>query len=202
MQLVTRVSLISLAVSAVAATQAITFTNIIITAPPLSNGASSLVIANAIKIFTPNAVVGDPTDPMRAGTLNIQYDAHTGAGPIANAVGANTAVAVLGTGTVVFNELVFELDGLGNEIGGPIGSLSHTFNTSTSNFHAAFIPLSRNVANLRVKKSFTLLAPNSNDLDLAAVTIINQNVQVVPEPASLTALGLGAVALIRRRRAR
>lgn len=197
-----RFAVAALTLVAAAATQAITFTNITVTSPPLSNGSSWTVLANSIKVFVPNAIVGDPTHPLRAGTLNIQYDVDCGRGQTATAVGANTAVVTLGSGAIIMNELVFNLDSGGNEIGGAIGSYTHLFNSSTANNDSASILLDGGGRYIRVKKSFTLVAPDTQDLDLAAIAIINQNVQCVPEPASMAALGLGAVALIRRRRAR
>ena len=197
-----RFAIVALTLVAAAAANAVTFSNITVQSPPLSNGASWSLLGNAIKVFVPNAIVGDPTHPMRSGTLNIQYDADCGAGQNATTVGANTAVVTLGPGMVVMNELVFNLDSAGNEIGGAIGSYTHTFSSTTSSNDSATISLTGGGRYLRVKKSFTLIAPDTNELDLAAIAIINQNVQCVPEPASMAALGLGAVALIRRRRAR
>lgn len=180
-----------------ASANAITFSNVIITSTPLSDGSSYAANGNAISFNLPNAIVGDGVG-VRAGTLNIQYDVDAGA--LANGVGANVGVVALGTGAIAFRESVIELDNLGNEIGGIIGSASFNFNASTPMYYSTTIALTQAVRYLRVKKSFTLVAPDSQAFDLAAVAIVNQNVQVVPEPGTIAALSLGAAALLRRRR--
>jgi hypothetical protein len=94
-----------LAVSA----QAITFTNVIIQSPPLSTGSSWSAIGNSISFFTPNAIVGDVVDPLRSGTLNIQYDAtNFGNNVFAVGVTVNLAAVSLGSGMIQFGELIFE----------------------------------------------------------------------------------------------
>jgi hypothetical protein len=185
-----------------AGAHAITFSNVIIASPPLSNNSSWVASGNAISFFTPNAIVGDPTDPLRAGTLNIQYDATDFGGPGFFAVDAtvNLGQILQGSGTIFFLEQVFELDANGNEIGGPIGTISAMFDANSGPFWSETIVFSRSVTNLRAKKSFTLSAPDSGAFDIAAVAQINQSIHVVPEPATMAALGLGAVALMRRRR--
>lgn len=201
-----RSGLIIVLVSGAVASQAVTFSNVIIQAPPLSSGSSFTTLGNSISLFAPNAIVGDG-QVLRQGTLFMQYDA-TNIGPamIANQVGINLAGVCLGSGTIYFTEMIIELDSAGNEVSGNIGSITHVFNSSSSAIWSDTINFSRPVLNFRAKKSFTLVAPDTNPgtavNDLAAVATVNQNIQVVPEPATMTALGLGALALIRRRRAR
>lgn len=184
------------------AAQAITFSNIQIQSPPLSTGSSSSVLGNAISFFTPNAIVGDPVDPLRAGNLQIQYDAFMG-GNEANAVGVNVnlGAVALGSGTIVFTEQIIELDSNGNEINGVIGFAQHIFTANDSPFWSSLIELDHSVRAFRAKKSFVMSAPDTNAFDVAAVATVNQNV-VVPEPATLAGLGLGALALGRRLRKR
>lgn len=194
--------MVSFVVAGAVSAQAVTFSNVIIQSPPLSNGSSSLPSGNAISFFLPNAIVGDVTDPLRAGTLNIQYDA-TNFGPMmtANTATVNLGTAILGSGVVVFLESIFELDAFGNEVGGgPIGTATHIFDVNNNMVWSTTINFSRPVSSFRAKKSFTLMAPNTNVTDLAAVGTVNQAVHLVPEPATLGALGLGAVALFARRR--
>jgi len=193
--------LASLFTVAAAAAHAVTFTNVIITSPPLSNGSSFSTIGNSISFFTPNAIVGDPVDPLRAGTLNIQYDATSLAPAYANIVGVNLGAALLGSGMILFQEQIFELDINGNEVsGGPIGIINHTFTANSNPNWSGTIEFSRQVERFRAKKAFTLIATATEAVDLAAIQIINQNVQTVPEPATMAALGIGAAALLRRRR--
>jgi hypothetical protein len=188
-----------LAVSA----QAITFTNVIIQSPPLSTGSSWSAIGNSISFFTPNAIVGDVVDPLRSGTLNIQYDAtNFGNNVFAVGVTVNLAAVSLGSGMIQFGELIFELDSNGNEVGGPIGTISHTFDANSGTFWSGNIVLSRPVAAFRAKKFFVMTAPDTQTVDLAALAVVNQSVQVIPEPATLGALGIGAAALLALRRRR
>lgn len=183
---------------------AVTFSNVTIVSPPFSVGSGYSVLGNSISFFTPNAIAGDPVDPLRSGTLNIQYDVDSGTPMVADVVGVNLGTALLGSGQVIFNEFIFEIDcNTGSEIGGPIGMDSHTFDATSSMFYSNSIMLSRQVTCIRVKKSFTLLAPDTVDLDLAALAIVNQRIDTTtPEPASILAvgLGLGSMIVIRRRK--
>lgn len=196
-----RFKLISLALlSAVAGSAtAITFSAVDIQAPPLSVDSSFSTNGNSISFFLPNAIVGDPVDPLRFGNLTIVYDALSPAPAIASEVGINLGVALSGSGTVFFNERIYELDTLGNEIG-MIGEVSHTFLPGQATSWNGTINFSRNVERFRARKYFELAAPNTADFDLAAIGIVNQNIQVVPEPATMAAVGLGVAALLRRRK--
>ena len=183
--------------------KAITFSNVIIQSPPLSTGSSFTTLANSISFFTPNAQVGDATDPLRSGTLQIQYDASNFGGPFmtANSLSVTLASSVLGTlSSVTFTEILVELDGAGNEVGTPLGSSTHTWFAGDPPTFSDTIVFNRPVMAFRAKKSFALDAPATQGIDLAAVTINNQSIQVVPEPATMAALGFGAVALFARKR--
>lgn len=178
---------------------AVTFSFVTIQAPPLSNGSSYQALGNSISFFLPNAIVGDAVAPLRTGTLSIQYDADTPAPALGAEVGINLGVALSGSGTVSFTEQIFELDGIGNEIG-LLGQISHTFTPSGSTSWSGSINFSRSVERFRAKKFFEMSALETSDFDLASIGVVNQSVQVVPEPATLAAVGLGVAALIRRRK--
>ncbi len=195
-----KTAFVAFIVVAAAASQAVTFSNFVVGSAPLSTGWSQNSIGNSVSFFFPNAIVGD-NQTLTSGTVNIQYDAASGPAMIANQAVVNLGAFFAGTGTVLFTELIIELDANGNEVGGNIGSISHVFAPNSNPVWSGTINFSRQVTNFRAKKSFTLLAPDvANQLDLAAIGIVNQNVQVVPEPATMTALGLGIAALLRRKR--
>lgn len=192
---------IGIALCTVTAAHAASFSNIIVEAPPLSVGATWTSLGNSVSFFLPNAIVGDPVHPLRAGTLNIQYDAHTPGPAVANEVGINLGAALAGSGTIFFQEQIFELDSLGNEVsGGPIGVISHVFNPGGPTNWSGTINFSRAVERMRAKKFFTLSATDTVGFDLASIGQVNQNIQVVPEPATMAALGVGVAALMRRRK--
>jgi hypothetical protein len=199
----TRLVAISAFAAFAAASQAITFSNVIIQSPPLSDGSSWTPLGNSISFFTPNAVVGDSTDPLRSGVLNIQYDAtNFGGGQLtADTLSVTLGSVVLGPqSSVFFTEVVMELDANGNEVGTPLGTSSHLFLPNESPVFNDTIIFNRPVFAIRAKKSFVLSAPATEFVDLAAVTIVNQSIHVVPEPATLAALGIGAAGLLARRR--
>lgn len=192
---------IALALAA-AFSQAVTFSNIVYSFPPLSMDADHEAIGNSISFTTPNAIVGDAS-PLRSGELNIQYNADAGALLLSIGAVVSLGAPTLGSGTVTFTETVWELDPVNNvTIGAPIGTISHLFNSSTGSFFSGTISLSRQVQHVRVLKSFELNAPTTAALDLAAVAIVNQSINTapVPEPATLAVLGLGAALVAKRRR--
>lgn len=197
-----RLALAATFVASAIGAQAITFSNVQIQSPPLSTGSSFTTIANSISFFTPNAIVGDAVDPLRSGTMQIQFDATNFGGPsmVADEISVNLAGVTLGSGTIFFVETIFEIDSNGNEIGSPLGSVTHQFDSNSQPIWNTIIFFNRNVEAIRVKKSFVLSAAATDETDLAAVAIVNQAIHVVPEPASMGALGLGIAALVARRR--
>lgn len=196
-----KVPLIVLGIGCTALATPVIFSNITIASPPLSLGATWVTLGNSISFNLPNAIVGDPVAPLRAGTLNIQFDGLAPAPAIGNEVGVNLGAAISGSGTIFFQEQVFELDALGNEVaGGPIGVIEHVFLPGGPLTWSDMITFNRPVERFRAKKFFTLSAVDTAALDLAAVGLVNQNIQLVPEPATMAALGIGVAALLRRRR--
>ena len=193
-----KVILAAAAVLASVGAQAIIFNVRTIASAPLSNGASFTTTGNSISFMTPNALVGDAS-PTRAGILNIEYDVDAVAGSAVHAILANLGVVAFGSGNVFFTEQAFEITALnGSEVGGAIGSLAQNFNAASNPNWSGSMNLSRSTRFVRVKKTFTLAAAETQDLDMAGIAINNQ--AIVPEPASLLALALGTAVLLRRKR--
>jgi len=195
--------LVGVALGALAVSQAhaaITFSNITFNAPPLSTGAAYTTAGNSISFTTPNAIVGD-VSPTRAGSLTITYIADSGV--LMNAVNAFVSVGAptLGTGTVAFLETVYAYDLGTMMVGASLGTISHSFNSTSDPNFTGTISLSAPTRAIYVVKRFDMNAPDSPDLDLAAIAIVNQSISTVPEPTSIAALGLGLAFVLRRRRA-
>ncbi|MBS1705506.1 MAG: PEP-CTERM sorting domain-containing protein [Armatimonadetes bacterium] len=197
----TKVIALAALVAAVGAAHAVTFSNFVYTSSPLSDGASQSFGGNSISFFTPNAIVGDAST-LRSGNLSIQYDADAGVSVVSVGVLVSLGAPVLGSGTVNFTEKVWELDCNTGQTLGLLGSISHSFDVNSGTVFSGNISLSSQVKCIRVLKSFDLNAPDTNDLDIAAVAVVNQSIQTapVPEPATLAVLGLGGLIVSRRRR--
>lgn len=212
-----RSALISVAfAAAVAAHATVTFSNITFsgsnTLPSgtLTSGASVTTLGNALTFSTPNARVGiGAATGITDGLVLLQYDAKVNGGGAVGSVAWSVDTLIqgflLGSGTLSFTEDVIELDSLGNEINPstPIGHLSTTWTSSTpGGIWGGTINLSKQVAQIRVKKSFYLDASIDSPapLDRSVLGQVNQSINVVPEPGTWAALGLGAAALLRRRR--
>lgn len=194
-----RTLLLGLLALSVSAAQAITFSAVIIKSPPLSNGSSFSTSGNAISFFTPNAEVGDAVAPLRSATLNIQYDATNAVSMISNQVNVTLGAALSGSGEIDFLEIIMELDNAGNELG-MIGFITHKFTPSSSTVFTGSIPFSKPVKAFRAKKAFSMSAVDTAAFDKAAVAIVNQNIQTVPEPATMFAVAAGLAAIARRRK--
>ncbi|MBL8048421.1 MAG: PEP-CTERM sorting domain-containing protein [Chthonomonas sp.] len=195
------------------ASAAITFSNVMVNGNALAAGVPlssanpfidqttyniPVMGGNSISFSTPNAIVGDGS-PTAADSMNLTYVAASGPAMVAVNAFSNIGAPALGSGMVVFTETVYSYNLMTMTVGGILGSISHTFNSMSSPNFSGTISLSTPANAIYVVKNFQLSAPNSPAFDLAAVAVNNQSIEVVPEPAGIAAIALGAGMLLRRR---
>lgn len=141
------------------------------------------------------AIVGDSL-PFRQDTIVITFEAKD-AMPI-KSVGFSFTNVLLGSGLINYQEIVEDFAG-----SGIIASYSHPVVYAPGGPQFGTIVFDRPSTHIKVKKTFFLFAPDSTDVkvfDLAGIGLVEQKFELVPEPASMAALGVGVAALIARRR--
>lgn len=165
---------------------------------PIINGNSLLWQPNNASVA--EGVVQGQSSPLL--TIAIAYDV-TSTGNMTNVLGTVSSFSqgfVGGSGLVQFQEDVFGLDSNGNETG-LIGSSGLVSTAATGLLPSTNVKLSGNFTSIRVKKSFSLSAPDTSSAsDFATIAQVNQSIQAVPEPTSMVALGAGVLALLKRRK--
>lgn len=185
-----------LGIAGVASAQ-ITFSNITFSGTPqLIAGASFFTGATDIDFVLPNAVVGD-FQPLRQGLVTITYEATSVTPMVMDEMVLTVLGGLSGSGLVQFSEVIEDM-----VFPGFIGSLGPITVNSNSQFPwSGNIHFSRSSTHIKVKKDFFLIAqPDTQELDLARISLVEQNLVVVPEPATMAAMGLGLAGLLARRR--
>lgn len=183
-----------LAAAAVApAGASITFSNIVI-GGSLALPNSVVTGSQSIDFIFDDATVGDIVDPRRSGDIQITYEATSSVGLVQDQLVLSVLGALSGSGVIVFNETVEDLNNPGI-----IASYGVTLNSNDQLPHAATLNFSRTSNHVRVTKSIRLNAPATDAFDLSNVSLIEQTFREVPEPSALALLALGGLSLLRRR---
>jgi len=145
--------------------------------------------------------VGDST-PYSSGTGLIIYDV-TSTIPI---MGIDLVVQgqVNEWGQVNFTELAEDSSGVIGIVNGSIKGSMHAGGTDGAFSRVVRLNFDRAVTNFRVKKMFDidLAGQMTPSVSIAAVSLVEQNLVPVPEPATLLGLAAGASALVASRRRR
>lgn len=202
-KVMSRSMVLAAAIAVAGASQAVTFSNFVITGDASVIGALGVdhfVNTSSSDVdFTFNkAWVGDNL-PLRQSTISITYLATAGANEVITGVALAGNALALGSGIVSVSEIVEDLNDFTN--GGTTGVV---VTSSTSGSFNSVAQLTRPATHIKVKKTIFLDAtPNTQAVDLAAIGLVEQRVlTTVPEPATMAALGLGIAAMVRRRRSR
>lgn len=186
----------SLVVMATASQAVILITNLQFSSP--YSGASLSASGNSVS-FSSAASVGDSL-PTRFGIITYQYDATSSSGPIGT-IRLNFGGFTSGSGVVTVREDVYKLDSNGLEIGGVHQSFVASSSNALNFVQSQAFQLQNAGSAIRVKKTITLDAVTmTQGTDIAALSYVNQAVEVVPEPASMVAIAVGLAGMMRRRK--
>lgn len=171
------------------------YTTLGMTVVPLTLGVPANG-SNSVTLLTPfGGVLGNN----QFGSIFWEYEA-SNFGGVPTRVNYSVAGSILGDGQVIWQEQVFGVDNIGNEFF--LNSASGVLNSGNVvnngfGLNGSIILPQHGYSKLRVKKLFNLITGNTPGTNYASVGRINQS--IVPEPATMTALGLGIAGLLRRR---
>ncbi len=179
-----------------AANAQVIFSNVTI-GGSLSAGATFVTGPTYIDFLTPSARVGD-TEPVRSGNISILYDAETFVPMIANDLLLNVLGALSGSGKIFLNEVIEDISN--PQLPVVIGQHNAVLDQNSQLPYTHRIVFDHASRLIRVKKEFTLVAPDTQAFDFASVGLIQQTISLVPEPGTLLAIGAGLSALALRRR--
>jgi len=142
------------------------------------------------------AKVGDG-EKLEFGVVNITFEAKADQAIYLDALTLSFNNLVLGSGNIRFTEIV-------EDVINPGIIANHTVDITTANqgSYSKELMFSRASKHIKVKKTIYLDAPNvPNQLDKAAMGLIEQKMKCVPEPISMIAMagGLAGLALKKRK---
>lgn len=172
----------------------IVFKNVVIEGSLVGENTSFETGPNDIK-FTfdfPDGTVGDPVDPRRSGDVSITFEALSDDGIDADELTIGMEGSLFGSGRIVVNEIVEDVANPG-----VIATYQTTLTADSEMPHVKLIGFERASTHIKVKKTFFLDAPDTQERDLAQLGMVRQN--FTPEPASLALLALYGLAWLRRR---
>jgi hypothetical protein len=173
----------------------ISFSNVLI-GGSLSGGSSFTTSAHDIDFIFTQALVGDPVDPLRSGNITISYIAESTAGLVQDSLTLSVLGALSGSGTIELSEMVEDL----NNPGTILSTHNATLTQNSQLPHTAVLNFSTPSTRIQVTKQLELTAVVTPADDFAQVSLIEQTLHEVPEPATVAFLALGLFAFMRRRR--
>lgn len=183
---------------AIAAHASINYSNITATITFEDNTTQNLDFVagtNSLDFFSNavNMAVGTGSAHTSA-TIDISYDADSTSS--LNSMDLLFTGAAAGSGTINFNEQVFD----NNNNNNLLGSVSGTKTNDSAFLEDDVLSFNASSTNIHVDKTFTLdlSGTTGNNGNFASVGLIEQN--AVPEPVSMAALAMGGIGLLARRR--